>query len=146
MMKTTLIKSATLFLTASFLLASCKKDTQLLGNKDSLSHPWKLQQQGSDVNGNEAFDANEKNAVAESAKLTYQFKNDGTGFIVGVNNVSVDTFSWELINNESVIHMAINSKGFINNLYYHYEYSPKTLVLRDTTVKPSYFRYLERQD
>lgn len=127
-------------------IIACKKETTLLTIKDGLTHSWKLQQQGSDVNNNGRFDTEEKNPVTDSAKITYQFKNDGSGFRVGYNNSTVDTLAWSLTNNDGLLHLAIGNKGFINNLYYKYTYSATTLILQDTSVSPSYFQYFERQD
>ena len=129
------------------LLAACNKiKTALLSTKDHISGSWKLTQQGSDLNKNERFDANEKNLVADSAKVTFQFKVDGSGFRVGPNNVYVDTLTWDLFFNESSMHVAITDKGFVNNQYFKFEYTSSTLLLRDTTVAPHYFRLYQRQD
>lgn len=129
------------------LLSACKKNgTTLLSTKDHISGSWKLTQQGSDVNNNARFDAEEKNLVADSAKVTFQFKVDGSGFRVGPNNVYVDTLSWDLFYNESSLHVVITDRGFVNNQYFKFEYTSSTLLLRDTTVAPHYFRLYQRQD
>lgn len=143
-MKTT-TKTALAFLCAA-TIASCQKEVPLLSAKDNLSHSWKLQQQGTDLNKNFKFDTEEKNEVADSAEFTYQFKNNGTGFRVGHNNNYVDTLTWELYNSDRSIKISINSKGFINNLLYKYDYGTQTLILEDTTVDPSFFRLFGKED
>lgn len=128
------------------LLFSCKKEQQFITTKDNVSHPWKLQQQGLDKNGNGKFDLEEKNPVVDSAKVTYQFKSDFTGYIVGVNSSFVDTMKWDLRENETQIYIEVLNQGFVNKRTYLFEYSAKTLILRDTSYDPDYFMYLERMD
>jgi hypothetical protein len=141
------ITKAGIICLSTLLFFSCKKNgTTLLGTKDHLAGSWKVFQQGSDLNNNSKFDFDEKNLVPDSAIVTLQLKKDGTGFRVGPNNIYVDTLSWDLFNNESTLHLAIADKGFINNQYFKYEYSNSTLLLRDTTVSPNFFRYYNRQD
>jgi hypothetical protein len=140
------IKQISIFLLSGILLSSCTKNgTTLLSTKDHLAGSWQLAQQGIDVNGNYKFDAGEKNIVPDSAAITMQFKGDGTGFRVGVNNISVDSLTWDLFFNETMLHVAINDKGFINNQYFRFEYTSSTLLLRDTTVNPNYFRLYQRK-
>ncbi len=128
-------------------LAACKpKETDLLTVKDGLIGSWKLQQQGSDLNRNTKFDTDEKNAVADSSKFTFQLIKDGSGYKIGANNSYVDTMKWVLFNYESTLHFQIYDKGFVNNQFFKFEYGPKTLILADTTVSPVFFRYFQRQN
>lgn len=140
------VKLFSLFVLSGTLLGSCTKNgTTLLSTKDHIAGSWQLAQQGLDVNGNYKFDAGEKNIVPDSAAITMQFKGDGTGFRVGVNNVSVDSLTWRLLNNEMLLNVEINDKGFINNQMFKFEYTSSTLLLRDTTVVPNYFRFYQRK-
>ena len=126
---------------------ACKpKETDLLTVKDGLIGSWKLQQQGSDLNKNRKFDTDEKNAVADSSKFTFQLIKDGSGYKIGANSSYVDTMKWVLFNDESTLHFQLYDKGFVNNQYYTFEYGSKTLILVDTTVSPVYFRFFERQN
>ena len=126
---------------------ACKpKETDLLTVKDGLIGSWKLQQQGSDLNKNTKFDTDEKNAVADSSKFTFQLIKDGSGYKIGANNSYVDTMKWVLFNYESTLHFQLYDKGFVNNQFYKFESGAKTLILADTTVSPVFFRYFERQN
>jgi hypothetical protein len=128
-------------------LVACKpKETELLTIKDGLIGSWKIQLQGSDINKNRKFDTDEKNAVVDSAKFTYQLIKDGSGYKIGANSSYVDTMKWILFNSESTLHFQLYNKGFVNNQYYTFEYGPKTLILIDTSVSPVYFRFFERQN
>lgn len=140
------IKQLGFFVLSGICLISCNKNgTTLLGTKDHIAGSWQLTQQGLDVNGNYKFDAGEKNIVPDSAAITMQFKGDGTGFRVGVNNVSVDSLKWSLLNNETILNVAINDNGFINNQMFKFDYTSSTLLLRDTTVVPNYFKLYQRK-
>ena len=126
---------------------ACKpKETDLLTVKDGLIGSWKLQQQGSDLNKNTKFDTDEKNAVADSSKFTFQLIKDGSGYNIGANNSYVDTMKWVLFNYESTLHFQLYDKGVVNNQFYKFESGAKTLILADTTVSPVFFRYFERQN
>jgi hypothetical protein len=136
-----------LLIFALSILISCKKEeTPLLSTKDGLVGSWQMQFQGSDLNKNLKFDANEKNMVPDTGKFSYQLSKVGTGFRIGANSSYVDTMDWILFNNESTLHFKIYNKGFTNNQFFKFENSASTLLLIDTTVSPSFFRLLTRQD
>jgi hypothetical protein len=140
------IKQFGLFVLSGIVLISCNKNgTALLSTKDHIAGSWQLAQQGLDVNGNYKFDAGEKNIVPDSAAITMQFIGDGRGFRVGVNNVSVDSLKWSLLNNETILNIEINDKGFINTQMFKFEYTSSTLLLRDTSVVPNYFKLYQRK-
>ncbi len=140
-------KISILLLACSASLVACKKDnTDLRTASDGLAGSWLLQQQGSDLNKNNQFDTEEKNKVTDSAKISYQFLKGGKGYFIGANNNFVDSLTWELTNNESVLHLLIDDKGFLKNKYYKFDVVTNALTLRDTTITPAYFWYLERKN
>lgn len=129
------------------VLSSCKKkSTDLLTTKDGVVGSWKLRLQGEDVNNNGTFDTDEKNEVPDSLQFSYQFFKEGTGYKVGYNNTYVDSLYWELQNNEKTIFIKISNNNFIFKSYYQFEYNNKSLTLKDTSVKPMYIRFFEREN
>lgn len=127
------------FLITSSFFCACKKETPIVTPESQLTHSWKLRAQGSDVNENNVFDAGERNKVPDSLSFSYQFRSGGKGFRVGNNSSFVDTMSWERVGDNGM-RIKLTHNGLVQDLQYLYEVGTDQILLKDTTVKPIFFR------
>jgi hypothetical protein len=139
-------KIALIALTTLTLISCGKKETNLLSVKNGMIHSWELYMQGSDNNNNNKFETSEGAIVEETARYTYQFKGDNTGFKVGYNNASVDSLKWELNDNETYIIISFSDAGVTKKHSYAFDFGTDFLTLRDTTTQPAGMSYYKRKD
>lgn len=117
----------------------------MLTVEDWLSGSWKLEKQGADYNHDKIFDESEKNTVPDTLAYSIQFQHGGKGFEVGHNSSYVDTLTWELLDGEKILHVKVNDSGFLEEYYYHFDFTSSQLTLFDTSVTPGFFKFFNRE-